>query len=134
MKLGNKIKKAQDLDVYKLAFEAAMEIFQFTKKFPQEEKYSLVDQIRRSSRSVCSNLAEAWRKRRYIAVFKNKLTDAMQEASETQTWLEFCHACGYINSNALDSLDQKYEHILAMLNNMEMKADSFCFTSAKEKE
>ena len=134
MKLGNKIKKAQDLDVYKLAFEAAMEIFQFTKKFPQEEKYSLVDQIRRSSRSVCSNLAEAWRKRRYIAVFKNKLTDAMQEASETQTWLEFCHACGYINSNALDSLDQKYEHILAMLNSMEMKADSFCFTSAKEKE
>jgi four helix bundle protein len=134
VKLGNKIKNARDLDVYKLAFEAAMEIFQFTKKFPQEEKYSLVDQIRRSSRSVCSNLAEAWRKRRYIAVFKNKLTDAMQEASETQTWLEFCHACGYINSNALNSLDQKYEHILAMLNSMEMKADSFCFTSAKEKE
>ena len=97
MKLANKIKNARDLDVYKLAFEAAMEIFQFTKKFPQEGKYSLVDQIRRSSRSVCSNLAEAWRKRRYIAVFKNKLTDAMQEASETQTWLEFCHACGYID-------------------------------------
>ena len=134
MKLSNKIKNARDLAVYKLAFEAAMEIFHFTKKFPQEEKYSLVDQIRRSSRSVCSNLAEAWRKRRYIAVFKNKLTDAMQEASETQTWLEFCHACGYINSNALDDLDQKYEHILAMLNSMEMKADSFCFTSAKEKE
>lgn len=67
-----------------------------------------------------------------MAVFKNKLTDAMQEASETQTWLEFCHACGYINSNALDSLNQKYEHILAMLNSMEMKADSFCFTSSKE--
>ena len=71
MKLGNKIKNARDLDVYKLAFEAAMEIFQFTKKFPQEEKYSLVDQIRRSSRSVCSNLAKSWRKRRYIAVFKS---------------------------------------------------------------
>ena len=80
-----KIKNVRDLDVYKLAFETAMEIFQITKTFPQEEKYSLVDQIRRSSRSVCSNLAEAWRKRRYIAVFKNKLTDAMQEASETQT-------------------------------------------------
>ena len=132
MKMSNKIKNARDLNVYKMAFEAAMEIFQCTKKFPQEEKYSLVDQIRRSSRSVCSNLAEAWRKRRYIAVFRNKLTDAMQEASETQTWLEFCHACGYINSNLLNSLDQKYEHILAMLNSMEMKADSFCFTSDKE--
>ena len=130
-KLGNKIKNARDLDVYKLAFEAAMEIFQFTKNFPQEEKYSLVDQIRRSSRSVCSNLAEAWRKRWYMAVFKNKLTDAMQEASETQTWLEFCHACGYINSNAFESLDQKHEHILAMLNSMEMKANSFCFTTSK---
>ena len=132
MKMGNKIKNARDLAVYRLAFEAAMEIFQFTKKFPQEEKYSLVDQIRRSSRSICSNLAEAWRKRRYIAVFKNKLTDSMQEASETQTWLEFCHACGYISSSVFNSLDQKYEHILAMLNSMEMKADSFCFTSVKE--
>ena len=127
-----KIKNVRDLDVYRLAFETAMEIFQFTKKFPQEEKYSLVDQIRRSSRSVCSNLAEAWRKRRYIAVFKNKLTDSMQEASETQTWLEFCHACGYISSSVFNSLDQKYEHILAMLNSMDMKADSFCFTSIKE--
>jgi len=97
VKLGNKIKNARDLDVYNLVFEAAMEIFQFTKESPQEEKYSLVDKIWRSSRSVCLNLAEAWRKRRYIAVFKNKLTDAMQEASETQTWLEFCHACWYIN-------------------------------------
>lgn len=132
VKMGNKIKNARELDVYRVAFEAAMEIFQFTKKFPQEEKYSLVDQIRRSSRSVCSNLAEAWRKRRYIAVFKNKLTDSMQEASETQTWLEFCHACGYISSSVFNSLDQKYEHILAMLNSMEMKADSFCFTSVKE--
>jgi len=130
--MGNKIKNARDLEVYRVAFEAAMEIFQFTKKFPQEEKYSLVDQIRRSSRSVCSNLAEAWRKRRYIAVFKNKLTDSMQEASETQTWLEFCHACGYISSSVFDSLYKKYEHILAMLNSMEMKADSFCFTSVKE--
>lgn len=125
-----KIKSVRDLDVYKVAFEGAMEIFQITKGFPQEEKYSLVDQIRRSSRSVCSNLAEAWRKRRYIAVFKNKLTDSMQEASETQTWLEFCYACGYISSSVFNSLDQKYEHILAMLNSMEMKADSFCFTSA----
>ena len=130
--MSNKIKNARDLEVYKLAFETAMEIFQITKEFPQEEKYSLVDQIRRSSRSVCSNLAEAWRKRRYMAVFKNKLTDAMQEASETQTWLDFCFACNYIDQNKFDELDQKYERILAMLNNMELKADSFCFTSPKK--
>ena len=129
--MSGKIKNVRDLDVYKLAFEAAMEIFNLTKLFPQEEKYSLVDQIRRSSRSVCSSLAESWRKRRYLAVFRNKLTDAMQEASETQTWLEFCQACGYIDSNTFSKLDQKYEHILAMLNNMEMKAESFCFTPSQ---
>jgi len=126
-----KIKSVRDLEVYKLAFETAMEIFQITKGFPQEEKYSLVDQIRRSSRSICSNLAEAWRKRRYKAVFKNKLTDAMQEAAETQTWLDFCFACNYIDQNKFNELDQKYEHILAMLNNMELKADSFCFAPSQ---
>jgi len=125
-----KIETVRDLEVYKLAFDAAMEIFQITKGFPQDEKYSLVDQIRRSSRSICSNLAEAWRKRRYMAVFKNKLTDAMQEASETQTWLDFCVACDYIDKSAFHELDQKYEHVLAMLNNMEKKADTFCFTSS----
>jgi four helix bundle protein len=125
-----KIKRVRDLDVYKIAFDAAMDIWQITNGFPQEEKYSLVDQIRRSSRSVCSNLAEAWRKRRYKAVFKNKLSDAMQEASESQTWLEFSVSCNYIDQKKFDELDQRYEHILAMLNNMEMKADSFCFTSS----
>lgn len=121
-----RIRGVKDLDVYKLAFEAAMDIFYLTKGYPQEEKYSLVDQIRRSSRSVCSNLAEAWRKRRYKAVFKNKLSDAMQEASETQTWLEFSIACSYLDQNKFNDLDQKYERMLAMLNIMEMKADSFC--------
>ena len=128
--MGSRIRNVRDLEVYKLAFEAAMEIFQITKDFPQEEKYSLIDQIRKSSRSVCSNLAEAWRKRRYIAVFKNKLTDAMQEASETQTWLDFCFACNYIAETTFKGLDEKYEHILAMLNNMEMKAKTFCLPPA----
>ncbi|MGR3317398.1 MAG: four helix bundle protein [Candidatus Anammoxibacter sp.] len=77
------IKHFRELDVYQRAFNAAMEIFNTTKTYPKEETYSMVDQIRRSSRSVCSNLAEAWRKRKYIAVFQNKLTDSMQEASET---------------------------------------------------
>jgi len=88
-------KSVRDLDVYKLAFEAAMDIFNMTKAFPVEEKYSLIDQIRRSSRSVCSNLSEGWRKRRYKAVFINKLTDSAQEACESQTWLEFSLSCGY---------------------------------------
>ena len=122
-----KIESVRDLDVYKMAFEAAMRIFRLTKGFPVEEKYSLTDQMRRSSRSVCSNLAEAWRKRRYKAVFVNKLSDAMQEASETQTWLEFALACNYIDRATFDDLFAEYEKILGKLNTMDMKADTFCF-------
>jgi len=98
-----------------------------TKGFPQEERYSLVDQIRRSSRSVCSNLAEGWRKRKYQAVFRNKVTDAMQEASETQSWLEFCLAYKYINEPLFRELDAEYEEIFLMLNSMEKNAEKFCF-------
>lgn len=122
-----KINGVRDLEVYKLAFDCAMRIFHITKVFPTEERYSLTDQIRRSSRSVCSNLAEAWRKRMYKAVFVNKLSDAMQEASETQTWLDFCLACGYIDRTTFEDLDATCEKILAMLNSMELKADKFCF-------
>ncbi len=125
--MANKIKNVRDLDVYKKAFAAAMEIYQISKAFPPEERFSMTDQIRRASRSVCSNLAEAWRKRRYRAVFINKLTDAQQEASETQTWLDFCLSCNYINSQTFERLDQEYENILGMLNSMEIKADKFCF-------
>ena len=130
--MADKIENARGLKVYKLAFSAAMEIYQLSKKFPAEEKYSLTDQIRRSSRSVCSNLAEAWRKRRYRAVFINKLSDAMQEASETQTWLDFCLACEYMDEDTFNRLDSEYENILAMLNSMEMKADKFCFPKQKK--
>ncbi|MBW2600075.1 MAG: four helix bundle protein [Deltaproteobacteria bacterium] len=104
-----------------------MQIFEVTKKFPPEERFSMVDQIRRSSRSVCANLAEGWRKRRYLAVFKNKITDSMQEASETQCWLEFCLACRYIKQDAFDKLDNEYEELIAMLNSMEMNAAKFCY-------
>jgi len=79
-----KIESVRELEVYKMAFEAAMRIFRLTKNFPAEERFSLTDQIRRASRSVCTNLSEGWRKRRYKAVFVNKLSGAMQEASETQ--------------------------------------------------
>ena len=121
-----KIRSVRNLKVFQVAFEAAMMIFEITKTFPPEEKYSLNDQIRRSSRAVCSNLSESWRKRRYKAVFINKLSDAMQEAAETQTWLDFSIACKYIDEETYRQLDSKYEEILAMLNSMERKADKFC--------
>jgi four helix bundle protein len=125
--MGEKINSVRDLEVYKLAFKCAMDIFQMSKSFPSEERFSLTDQIRRSSRSVCSNLSEGWRKRRYKAVFVNKLTDAMQEASETQTWLEFSLACDYISEEDFSRLDNEYEIILGKLNRMDQKADTFCF-------
>ena len=121
------LKHFRDLDVYQCAFQEAMKIFEITKSFPLDERYSLVDQIRRSSRSVCSNLAEAWRKRKYKAVFINKLTDSMQEASETQCWLEFSLACNYIDQKTFSELDSEFEKIIAMLNSMEMNSDKFCF-------
>jgi len=120
------VRSVRDLDVYRLAFKAAMEIFEISKKYPNEERYSLVDQMRRSSRSVCANLSEGWRKRRYKAHFLSKLSDVGQEAAETQTWLEFSLRCGYIDQNRFDALDKDYEHIFAMLMAMERKADSFC--------
>ena len=121
------LKHFRDLEVYQVAFNSAMNIFTLTKQFPAEEKYSLTDQIRRSSRSVCSNLSEGWRKRKYKAVFVNKLTDSMQEASETQTWLEFSYACSYINNDVFEKLDSEYEKIIKMLKSMEINADKFCF-------
>jgi len=121
-----RINSVRELDVYQLSFNAAMEIFELSKAFPAEEKYSLTDQIRRSSRSVCANISEAWRKRRYKAVFINKLTDAAQEAAETQTWIEFALACGYVDREKFEELYERYEHIFAQLKTMESKADSFC--------
>lgn len=116
----------RELNVYRKAFDTAMEIFEISKGFPKEEKYSLTDQIRRSSRSICANLSEAWRKRRYKAVFVNKLSDCSQEAAETQTWLQFALRCKYITKEIFEKLDERYEHIFAMLITMERKADSFC--------
>ncbi len=123
---AKRISSVRDLDVYRVAFETAMEIYNTSKGFPSDERYSLTDQIRRSSRAVCANLAEGWRKRRYKAVFMNKLSDSGQEAAETQTWLEFALTCGYINNEVFDKLDEQYEHIFAMLNTMAKKADAFC--------
>ena len=111
-------KSHKDLDTYNKAFEAAMQIFELSKKFPIEERYSLTDQIRRSSRSVCANFAEAWRKRRYEAAFIAKLNDCESEAAETQTWIEFAVRCNYINTEAGRELYGNYNQVLAGLVSM----------------
>ena len=113
-----KITRHQNLDVYERSFQAAMQIFEVSKQFPKEETYSLTDQIRRSSRSVCANLAEAWRKRRYEAAFVNKLNDSEGESAETQTWLEFAVKCGYLNAQDGRALFKVYDEIIAMLVTM----------------
>ncbi len=110
--------KINDTKVYKLAFELSMKIFSITKKFPKEETYSLTDQIRRSSRSVCSCLAEAHRKRLYPAHFISKTSDADMENSETQTWLEFALACTYISKQEHDELLKLSEEVGRLLSHM----------------
>ena len=120
-----KIKTHEDLDVYQLAFKAAMKIFELSKKFPAEERYSLTDQIRRSSRSVCSNLAEAWRKRRYRAAFLAKLNDSEAEAAETQVWIQFAVKCGYMEPDDGRELYAIYNQILGSLVNMITKPENW---------
>jgi four helix bundle protein len=112
------IESYKDLRVYRMAFDGAMRIFELTKGFPSEERYSLVDQIRRSSRSVCANLAEAWRKRRYEAHFVSKLSDAESEAEETRVWLEFAKRCKYVSADAAGELDEVYHRVLGQLVTM----------------
>lgn len=113
-----KIIKHNDLDVYRISFETGMEVYHTSKLFPKEETYSLTDQIRRSSRSVSGNLAEAWRKRRYEKAFIAKLSDAEGEAAETQTWLEYALACEYIDKETFLKLNDRYDHIIGIIVNM----------------
>lgn len=114
----NRIISHKDLKVYHLSFEAAMQIFEISKSFPTEEKYSLTDQIRRSSRSVSGNIAEGWRKRRYPKSFVAKFSDSEGEAAETQVWLDYALACKYINEKDYEEIFGKYNHIIAMLVKM----------------
>jgi len=124
-----KIRTHLDLEVYQLAFDAAMNIFEMTKDFPKEETYSLVDQMRRSSRSVCANIAEAWRKRRYKAAFVSKLKDAESEAAERQVWIEFALKCGYIASEQGRRLYIVYDRILGKLVNMTLHPENWTIGS-----
>ena len=119
------IRSYRELRVYQAAMEAAMEIFELTKGFPGEEKFSMVDQMRRSSRSVCANIAEAWRKRRYRAHFISKLSDAEGEAEETRVWLEFSQRCAYLTDEQALRLDESYDRILGQLVRMISSPDQW---------
>ena len=122
-----KIRSHKELETYQLGFEASMEIFELTKKYPKEEMYSLTDQIRRSSRSVCSNLAEAFRKRKYPKAFVSKLSDSEGEAAETQVWLDFSLACQYIDKDTYQNLFEKYDKILGKLVNMALHPEKWSY-------
>jgi four helix bundle protein len=119
-------KSFRDLRVYQLARAAAGEIFEASKSFPHEERYSLTDQIRRSSRSTKAMISEAWARRRYKAVFINKIDEALGEASETQSWLDDAFDCGYINSAQFEKMDADWRAVAAMLARMSDRASDFC--------
>ena len=115
----------RDLKVYQLAYRLAMEIFEVTKGFSKDERYSLTDQIRRSSRSVAANIAEAFRKRQYPNMFVSKLADADAEATETQVWLDFARDCGYLSSERYSELIAGYAEVGKMLGAMMAHPERF---------
>ena len=122
------IRSYRELAVYQKAFEQAMRIFEITKHFPKEEQYALTDQMRRASRSVCTNIGESWRKRRYPAHFVSKLTDADAEATETMIWLDFSLHCGYLDATVHADLYAEYEQIGKILGSMIASPEKFCYT------
>ncbi len=119
------IKSFRDLIVYKKSFELACRIYEITRSFPKEEQYSLTDQIRRSSRSVCSNLAEGWGRKNYPKVFVNKLSDALAEQMETEVWLAFCLRFKYIDEATHNALIEEYSEIRRMLTSMMNNPEKF---------
>ena len=119
------IRSHRELDVYRMAFEASMNIFELSKEFPVEERYSLTDQIRRSSRSICANISEAFRKRKYPKAFISKLSDSESEAAETQNWLDFSFKCRYISVEEYKNLNEEYDHIIGKLVNMSLHPEKW---------
>jgi four helix bundle protein len=130
--VAEKIVTHRDLQVYQRAFDAQKQIFQITKRFPKEETYSLTDQIRRSSRSVCANLAEAWRKRRYEGAFIAKLSDSEGEAAETQVWLECAMGCRSITPEQLQTLHECYDSIISTIVGMINHPETWILKHNKE--
>ena len=125
------IKSFRELDVYVLARKQAKAIFTLSKSFPQDEKYSLTDQIRRSSRAVNAMIAEAWARRKYPAAFINKIDEAMGEAMETQAWLDHAVDCEYLNTKQHRELDDAWQRVGAMLNRMIQRVDDFCRSASR---
>lgn len=125
MEPNKPIKTIRDLKVYNLSFELAMEIFTLTKKFPKEEQYSLIDQMRRSSRSVPANIREGFAKRKFAKVFIKHLHDAIGSSEETRTWLDFAEKCGYIDSTDNERLNLSYDEVAAMLYALQSRWKSF---------
>ena len=126
------IRDHRELTVYKNAFEAALEVFQLTRTFPAEERFSLTDQVRRSSRSVGANITEAWRKRRYPLSFVSKLSDADAEAAETTHWLDTAKQCGYVKTEAHQALSARYNHICAQLVTMMGAPEKWCTATGRK--
>jgi four helix bundle protein len=126
-----RIRTHRELRVWSDAVDLAMRVFEMTSQFPQEERYSLVDQVRRSSRSVAANIGEAWRKRRYRAAFVSKLNDAESEACETQVWIEFALRCGYVAADAARTLDDSYEKLISQIVVMIQNADDWLLSPPK---
>lgn len=123
-----KISSHRELEVWQEAMDLAMEVFALSKGFPADERFSLTDQVRRSSRSVAANLAEAWRKRRYQAAFVSKLNDAEGEAAETQTHLEIARRCRYLPPDITSALDARYERLLARIVTMAAHPEKWTLT------
>lgn len=121
------LRRHTDLEVYQRSFATAMRLFELSKDFPKDERFALTDQICRSSRSVCANIAEAWRKRRYPAAFVSKLSDSEGEAAETQVWIEFATKSGYLAPGLAGELFAEYDAILGMLVNMITRSEEWQF-------
>ena len=126
--MPKKIQYHWEIDAYKLSVEAAMEIYELSKSFPEEEKYSLTDQMRKSSRSISAQIAEGWRRRKYRAAFVNKMNEAEGEVAETQVWLEYSVKCEYMSREDGTSLHRKYDEILGKLINMGNHPQQWCLS------
>ena len=132
--MTDKINSYKDLRVFQNAMNAAMKIFILSKKFPPEEKYSMTDQIRRSSRYVCSNITKAMRKRRFKTPFIAKLNDSESEACETQVWVEFARLCNYLDDDACSDLEAAYDQIMGQLSKMISQPEKWLFKNQQKKQ
>jgi len=120
------INSFRELDVYQHALESSQSIYEWSLTLPKEERYGLASQIRRSARAVGALIAEAWGRRRYRGAFIEKLTQALAEAKETQSWLDHAEASGHLETNEYEQFDERWDHICAMVRRMIQRADRFC--------